>query len=180
MGANLFGNSFFHFGQPNLEQFPVTAIRVGKQHFDLQRSRLTDVQRAFGGTIYEEGGGTGSARWLCYEAPGSTSWFMSNSLGGGEFVMMVAVQAGAASGSCDRAPADFAEPDLGVPGLGASMEALKAKFGAAPIGSHGDVSYRVDRPAKDGLGTASDAQYLGYVVKGGRVVGVGVGETTAQ
>jgi hypothetical protein len=42
------------------------------------------------------------------------------------------------------------------------------------------VSYRVDRPAKDGLGTANDAQYIGYVVRGGSVVGYGVGETTAQ
>src|SRR6185437_9429375 len=49
----------------------------------LQRTRLEEVQRAFGGTIYEEGRGTGIARWLCYESPQATTWLMSNSLGGG-------------------------------------------------------------------------------------------------
>jgi hypothetical protein len=176
MGANLFGNSFFHFGEPNLEAFPVSSIRAGKLRIELQRTRLADVQRAFGGTIYEEKG----AHWLCYATPQAATWFMSNSLGGGEFIMMVAAQAGPAAGSCDPAPAGFAIPDFGVPGLGASAAELKTRFGAAPLGSHSDVSYRVDRPSKDGLGTANDAQYLGYVVKGGRVVGLGVGETTTQ
>ena len=76
--------------------------------------------------------------------------------------------------------ADLGIPDYGIPGLGASLDQLKAHFGSATVGSHSDVSYRVDRPARDGLGTADDAQYVGYIVRGGRVVGVGAGETTAQ
>jgi hypothetical protein len=178
MGANLFGNSFFHFGQVNLKGFPVSAISAGRVHIELQHTKLADVQRAYGGRIYEEGQGMGIARWLCYEAPDTTTWFMSNALGGGDFIMMVATQAGPASGNCDQAPAGFTPPNMGIPSLGASTAELRAKFGSANTGSHSDVSYRSDRPARDGLGTASDAQYIGYVVHGGQVVGVGVGETT--
>jgi len=178
MGANLFGNSFFHFGNVNLKGFPVGDIRAGKVRVDLQHTRLTDVQRAYGGTIFEEGEGMGAARWLCYRGADATTWFMSNILGGNEFIMMVAVQAGAATGSCDAAPAGFTVPELGIPGIGAPIGQLKSTFGSASIGGHSDVSYRADRPAKDGLGTANDAQYIGYVVRGGTVVGVGVGETT--
>ncbi|HVX82189.1 MAG TPA: hypothetical protein VHB23_12490 [Devosiaceae bacterium] len=178
MGANLFGNSFFHFGQPNLERFMVSSIQVGRLRVQLQRTRLEDIQRVYGGTIYQEGAGNGAARWLCYQGPQASTWFMSNMLGGGEFVMMVATQAGAAGGSCDAA--NVPPPQMGIPGLGATTAQLKATFGSAVVGSHSDVSYRVDRPAKDGLGTANDAQYIGYVVRGGSVVGYGVGETTAQ
>jgi len=178
MGADLFGNSFFHFGQANLKSFPVSSIRAGKLAIDLQHTRLAEVQRAFGGTIFEQGEGMATARWLCYASPQATTWFMSNILGGGDFVMMVAVQAGAPSGNCNVAPAGFPIPQMGIPGLGATTAQLKSTFGSATIGSHSDVSYRADRPARDGLGTANDAQYLGYIVRGGRVVGVGVGATT--
>ncbi len=180
LGANLFGNSFFHFGQPNLKSFPVSGVRAGRVRIDLQHTRLADVQRAFGGTIYQEGSGMGIARWLCYQSPQASTWFMSNALGGGDFIMMVAAQSGAAGGSCDTAPAGFTAPDFGIPGIGASLGDLKTHFGSAQTGSHGEVSYRVDRPARDGLVTANDAQYVGYVVRGGTVVGVGVGETTTQ
>ena len=180
MGANLFGNSYFHFGQPNLKAFPVGAVTLGKVRIDLQHTRLEQVQKVYGGTIYQEGSGMGVARWLCYQSPSTTTWLMSNALGGGEFIMMAAVQAGAAGGSCDSAPAKFPELQAGIPGIGSTTAQLQAKFGSAPMGSHSDVSYRVDRPAKDGLGTASDAQYIGYMTRGGTVVGWGVGETTAQ
>ncbi|MDR3475165.1 MAG: hypothetical protein P4M09_26235 [Devosia sp.] len=180
MGANLFGNSFFHFGEPNMKGFQVSSIELGRMRVQLQRTKLSEIQHVYGGTIYEEGQGMGAAHWLCYAGPKVTTWFMSNMLGGGEFVMMAAVQAGAAAGSCDAAPANLPLPEMGIPGLGATTAELKEKFGSATLGSHSDVSYRADRPAKDGLGTANDAQYIGYVVRGGAVVGVGVGETTAQ
>ena len=187
LGANLFGNSFFHFGTPNLKSPAVSAIIVGRARIELQHSKLADIQRVFGGTIQQEGDGTGLARWLCYvtdagNGAGAKVWFMSNSLGGGEFIMMVATQAvpRQLAGGCDAAPDGFAIPQMGIPTLGATIADLKAHFGSASLGSHGDVSYRSDRPARDGLGTATDAQYLGYVVSHGVVTGVGVGETSAQ
>jgi hypothetical protein len=180
MGGALFGDSFFHFSKQNLKTFPVSTIRAGRLRVELQRTRLSEVQRAFGGTIYEQGSGMRAARWLCYEGPEASTWFMSNIEGGNEFVMMVATEAGGADGSCDRAPADLGVPDFGIPGLGASLDQLKAHFGSAVVGSHSAVSYRVDRPARDGLGTAYDAEYVGYIMRGGRVAAVGVGETTAQ
>jgi hypothetical protein len=180
MGADLFGDSFFHFNVQNLKTFPISSIRAGRFGIELQRTRLSELQRAFGGTIYQEGSGMGAASWLCYEGPQATTWFMSNVEGGDDFVMMVATAEGGADGSCDRAPAGFTPPEMGIPSLGASLAELKAHFGSATVGSHSDVSYRVDRPARDGLGTADDVQYVGYIVRGGAVVAVGAGETTAQ
>ena len=188
LGANLFGNSFFHFGTANLKSPPVSAIIVGRARIELQHSKLADIQRVFGGTIQQEGGGTSLARWLCYvtdagDGAAAKVWFMSNSLGGGDFIMMVAAQAVSsrqAGNDCDAAPAGFAIPQMGIPTLGATTADLKAHFGSASMGSHSDISYRSDRPARDGLGTATDAQYLGYVVSHGVVTGVGVGETSAQ
>ena len=185
MGANLFGNSFFHFGDVNLKGFPVTAVRAGRVRIDLQHTKLSEVQRAYGGTIQEAGQGMGIARWLCYQTDGAKGqpakvWFMSNSLGGGEFIMMVAAEAASpmSTSDCNAAPAGFEVPEMGIPGIGSSVADLRAKFGSASIGSHSDVSYRADRPARDMLGTATDAEYIGYVVRGGVVVGFGVGETT--
>jgi hypothetical protein len=178
LGASLFGNSYFNFSQPNLKAFAVSTIRFGKVRIDLQHTKLTDVQRAYGGTIYQQGQGNGIARWLCYQSPQAATWLMTNSLGGGEFVMMVATAAGQAQGSCDAIDAPL--PDFGIPGLGASTGELQQHFGSVPQSGRGSIGYRADRPARDGLGTANDAQYIGYVTSGGRVAGVGVGATTAQ
>jgi hypothetical protein len=180
MGAALFGDSFFHFNKQNLKAFPVSTIRAGHLRIELQHTRLGEVQRAFGGTIYEQGSGMRAAHWLCYQGPEASTWFMSNVEGGNEFVMMVATEAGSADGNCDRAPAALGVPDYGIPGLGASLDQLEAHFGSATVGSHSAISYRVDRPARDGLGTAYDAEYVGYIMRGGKVAAVGVGETTAQ
>ncbi len=72
---------------------------------------------------------------------------------------------------CGPAADGFAIPDFGIPGLGASAAELKATFGAA---SGSKITYRNDRPG----GYADIAQYIGYVMKGGKVAGIGVGETS--
>ena len=64
MGEAIFGNSF-NFAKANLEKAPVKAIGVGKLNVQLQRTKLKDVQKAFGGTIQNEGDGAGRADWLC-------------------------------------------------------------------------------------------------------------------
>lgn len=170
MGAAIFGNSF-NFDKANLDKAPVGAIQVGKQKVTLQSTKLKDIQKAFGGTLQQAGDGSARADWLCYGAEGGTVWFLSNALGGFEFVMMVAAEAGKPSAACDPAPANFAFPDFGIPGIGASTADLKAAFGKA---SGGKISYRSDRPG----GYADIAQYIGYVIKGGKVAGIGVGETS--
>jgi len=171
MGAAIFGNGF-NFNKANLAAPPVKTIQVGKLGVTLQRTTLKDVQKAFGGTLQTSGEGSGRADWLCYAGEGSTVWFISNGLGGFQFVMMVAAEAGKPAKGCDPAPAGFAVPDFGIPGLGASTADLKATFGAAASGSK--VSYRSDRPG----GYSDVAQYIGYVLKGGKVAGIGVGETS--
>jgi len=170
MGAAIFGNSF-NFRQANLEKAPVGAIQVGKQKVTLQSTKLKDIQKAFGGTLQQAGEGSGRADWICYGTEGGTVWFISNALGGFEFVMMVAAEAGKPSKGCDPAPAGFAFPEFGIPGIGASVADLKAQLGGA---SGSKVSYRSDRAG----GYANIAQYIGYVLKGGKVAGIGVGETS--
>ena len=95
---------------------------------------------------------------------------------------MVAVQAGAGrAAAATQAPTEFTVPQLGIPGHRRRRSRdLRAHFGSAKVGGHSDVSYRADRPAKDGLGTANDAQYIGYIVRGGTVVGVGVGRNHGE
>ena len=184
MGANIFSDSFFHFSQANLKTPPVTSMTVGRMRVLLQQTRLSDLRKAFGGTVNQQG----AAYWLCYTINGPSGqaakvWFLSKSLGGGDFVMMVAAEASSPSGAsadCSPAPAGFSVPVMGIPGLGATTADLKAHFGVATVGSHSEISYRSDMPAKDGLGTAKNAQYIGYVVRGGVVIGVGVGETSTQ
>lgn len=173
MGKAIFGNSF-NFKKANLEKTPVQAIAVGKLNVTLQRTKLKDVQKAFGGTIQREGDGSSRADWLCYGADGANVWFISNALGGFEFVMMVAAEAanGAAKG-CDAAPAGFAAPVFGIPSLGASSADLKAAFGSA---SGSKIAYRADRPG----GYSDVAQYIGYIMKSGKVAGIGIGESSVQ
>ncbi len=170
MGAAIFGNSF-NFKKANLPETPVKAISVGKLDVVLQRTKLKDVQKALGGTIQTDGAGGGRADWLCYTAEGANVWFISNALGGYEFVMMVAAEAGKSAAGCDAPAAGFALPDFGIPGLGATTADLKAKFGAA---SGNKIAYRSDRAG----GYADIAQYIGYVMKGGKVAGIGIGETS--
>jgi len=144
MGAMIHGNGF-NFGKANLEQPAVRQIKAGPLGITLQRTKLADVQKAFGGTIQTDGDGGSRADWLCYAADGANVWFISNALGGFEFVMMVAAEASSkAAAGCDAAPAGFAVPDLGIPGLGAKSADLKARFGAA---SGNKPAYRADRPA---------------------------------
>jgi hypothetical protein len=168
MGANIHGN-YFSFKKANLEKTPVSRIKVGSLSVVLAETKLKDIARSYGGTIRAGGGAT----WLCYHTDDANSWFISNSLGGQEFVMMVAMQtaSGGAPSDCDDASAKFRVPDLGVPGLGAKAADLKAKFG---FGSGSKVAYRADRAG----GYSDIAQYLGYVLKGGAVTGVAVGESS--
>lgn len=167
MGANIYGN-YFNFTKANLEKAPISVIEVGSLQVRLQKTRLVDVQKKFGGTIMT----AGESRWLCYHTDDANTWFLSNPLGGYEFVMMVASEASKRKpADCEAAPEDFAIPDYGIPGLGASTSDLKAAFGAA-AGSK--IAYRADRPG----GYADIAQYIGYVLSGSKVTGIGVGETS--
>jgi len=172
MGQAIYGNGF-NFTKANLDKPAVKQITVGKLAVTLQRTRLKDVQKAFGGTLQTSGDGASRADWLCYAADGANVWFISNALGGYEFVMMVAAETGPAAKGCDVAPADLTAPNFGIPGLGAPTADLKTTFGAA---SGNKLAYRNDRPG----GYTNVAQYIGYVIKGGKVAGIGVGETSVQ
>lgn len=178
MGAAIYGNGF-SFKKANLDKVPVNAIEVGGLKVVLQRTKLKDIQKVLGGTIQTQGEGATRADWLCYAGEGQNAWFIANSLGGYEFVMMVAAEAsGKAAGGCD-ATDKLGTIKFGIPGLGAPSADLKTAFGAAPAKS-GKVSYRADEPGADALGTAMNAQYIGYTLSGGKVTGIGIGETSVQ
>jgi hypothetical protein len=172
MGAAIFGNGF-NFSKANIEKAPVKQISVGKLGITLQRTRLKDIQKVYGGTLQTQGQGGARADWLCYATDSANVWFISNALGGYEFVMMVAAEAGKPAKGCDAAPAGFALPNFGIPGLGAATDELKTSFGAA---SGNKLAYRNDRPG----GYTNVAQYIGYVIKSGKVAAVGVGETSVK
>ncbi len=89
-----------------------------------------DIRKAFGGTILSGGGAT----WLCYATDDAVTWFISNALGGQEFVMMVAVQAssGGVPSDCEAAGSKFSTPVFDVPSLGATTAELKEHFGITP------------------------------------------------
>jgi hypothetical protein len=166
MGRNLHG-SYFNFAKANLPSVPISSISVGGLKVKLQSTRLKDVVKKFGGSLQQADGAT----WVCYHDGAANTWFISNALGGQDFVMMVAVEANKKAGSdCGPAPAGFTLPQLGIPGLGATAADLKASFGAA---SGSTVAYRHDRPG----GYSDTAQYVGYVLKSGKVTGYGAGET---
>jgi hypothetical protein len=185
IGAQLFGN-YFHFGnKPNLPKPKVRSISAGGLKMELQHTKLSAIKKAFGGTIMTQGGAGSLANWLCYhtdgsgKAPAANTWFISNTLGGGEFVMIVAVQAADPAkipADCVAAPKKFTLPVMGIPGLGASTDDLKKAFGTASGG--GQIAYRADEPGADALGTALNAQYIGYLMSGGKVTGYGAGETS--
>ena len=167
MGAAIYGNSF-GFRKANLEKAPVNRIVAGKLAVGLQTTKMRDVQKAFGGTVQS----TGEATWLCYHKDDTNTWFISNAFGGQEFVMMVAVEVNSKTpGDCEAANDKFKPPVFDVPGIGAKLSELKAHFGAA---SGSKIAYRADRPG----GYSDIAQYLGYMLKGGTVTGIGVGETS--
>ncbi|MEQ1768861.1 MAG: hypothetical protein ABL879_03405 [Devosia sp.] len=169
MGANIHGN-YFSFPKPNMDKHMVTSISVGKTKVNLSETRLADLRKAFGGTIRSGGGAT----WLCYTTGDASTWFISNALGGQEFVMMVALQpaGGSVPSDCEAAGPKFSTPKFNVPSLGAKTADLKAEFGVVPGTSK--VTYRADVPG----GYSDIAQYLGYAMKGGVVVGIGMGETS--
>lgn len=167
MGKSIYGNNF-NFKKANLEKAPVSKITAGKLSVGLQTTKLKDVQKAFGGTIQSDG----EATWLCYHAADTNTWFISNAFGGQEFVMMVAVEANTKMpADCEEPNAKFAPPAFDVPTIGAKLADLKTQFGFANGSS---PAYRSDRPG----GYSDIAQYLGYVMKGGTVAGIGVGETS--
>jgi hypothetical protein len=167
MGLAIYGNTF-NFKKANLDKAPVGKITVGKVTVGLQTTKMRDLQKSFGGTLQSNG----EATWLCYHAADTNTWFISNAFGGQEFVMMVAVEASTKTpGDCEEPNEKFSPPVFDVPGVGAKLSELKERFGAA---SGSKVSYRADRPG----GYSDIAQYLGYMLKGGTVSGIGVGETS--
>jgi len=167
MGANIFG-SYFNFEKANLTERPVSKIKVGKLSIELAKTQLSVLQKAFGGTIQQ----SESANWICYHSGDTNSWFISNALGGQEFVMMVAVETSTKAPAGCETSESFTLPEFGIPSLGAKSAEIKERFGM--LAGSSKLAYRADRPG----GYSDIAQYLGYVLKGGTVVGMGVGETS--
>lgn len=184
MGADLFGNYFSFGNRPNIDKPMVKTVTVGPMRMTLQHTRLTDIRKVFGGTIMSQGDDKTLARWLCYQTdgkkgPATDTWFISNILGGGEFVMIVAVQLAPMGGmpdDCTAAPAKFSPPNMGIPGIGASSSEIRAAFGTINSGSK--ITYRADEPGADALGTSLNAQYIAYIMSGSSAVAYGAGETS--
>lgn len=113
-----------------LPLLPVSAITAGKLTVTLEKTRLDDVQATFGGTVRNDGEGGNGITWLCYATVDATLWFSAFTDDGS--VTQVTVDADtshAAASGCGPAPAGLTTIDYGIPGIGAPLADLTARFG---------------------------------------------------
>lgn len=120
--------------------------------FLLDATSLADVQAAFGGTpgngeIFE---GT-PVDWLCYDTGTSRTTFAAvrsqsegnETIAPGPVLGVVIEEANASTNFSCSANDDAAKPNPGngIPGLGATVADLAARFGSAPVDAGGHLAY---------------------------------------
>jgi hypothetical protein len=104
-------------GQPR--KAPVKTITVGKSQGEAAAHQARRCAEGASAAPCRPRRGRGRADWLCYRRAATNVWFMSNALGGYEFVMMVAAEAGASRRpTAMRHPDKFAAPISASPASG--------------------------------------------------------------
>ena len=158
---------------------PVSTIAAGKLTVTLEKTRLEEVQAAFGGMVQDDGEAGNGITWLCYAAADATLWF-SAFTGDGTVSQVTsdADTAHAASSGCSRAPAGLTTIDYGILGLGAPLAGITTRFGTVEddVGLY-SYSSKVTSPE------SPDFQIFQYVVvtaPAGRISGITVGQTTSN
>ena len=156
-----------------------------------ERTRLADIQALYGGQLHAQGDAGDAATWLCYTRHARTKadtpktvWFASTeatTAAGTSLDLLVVENVDAAKVSgCSSAPKAFAFPTFGVPGIGATLTELKAKFGTLARDRQGNVYYNSTRALGDGSGN-SVYQTLGYVMnRKGVALGIAISQQTTH
>lgn len=165
-------------------------VKAGPLEIKLEETTLADVEKAFGGTMRDEGDAGESSYWLCYAGPdagGSPSifWFVSGEMGGSDHgILSVAVQPnpqGKVPEGCAGAPASLTGIELDTPGVGAPLSDVAAKFGAAKPDRHGHLGFAASYPPPSpDLKDATVTQTLTYTAGNGKITGVAVTQVTSN
>jgi hypothetical protein len=189
--ADLFFSGTVGESAPELTLDFVPGTVLGAMSLVFEKTRLDDLQKAFGGTLHAQGDAGNGVTWLCFTQHAATKadtpktvWFTSTNemADTGYTLSMVVVQnvdAAKVSG-CATAPAALSFPSFGVPALGVSLNDLKQKFGSARRDRQGNVYFNSTRPTNDGSGM-SIYQSAGYFVnKKGVVTGFALSQVTTD
>jgi hypothetical protein len=128
------------------------SVKAGAMEIVFESTNLTDIQKAFGGTLHDQGEAGGHIIWICYGRGEQTMWFYSDSEMAHGTVSLVAIESRSplAEWGCAVAPANLTALDFGVPGTGAPLNDITARYGTSPPDSNGRFSYSGDTPLGDG------------------------------
>ncbi len=134
----------YRWREPRIvDDYLFTSVNAGESILGFEGGMLADVRTALGGTIVENF----EHRWLCYDADKlrvrfSGAWRDHNEPSALELVTVEPI--GDREDGCTAKPelANIATNDDGVPGLGASVNDILARFGSANILDGGRLGYR--------------------------------------
>jgi len=146
------------------------ALTFGDKVFTLEQSKLADVTAAYGGTFVALPDDPNPQHgWMCFDGAGTRTWFFSAEVEktGAPVVNLVVTEtlpAKPLDSGCTSGIA-IGLTDAGVPGLGATLADLEARFGTAKPDATGHLSYFLD-------GGDPAVQNLFYLVNDGHVTAV--------
>ena len=178
-----------HAIHPALTAAPVQTITAGSLNIQLEVTRLSAVKKQFGGVVRGSGDAANAATWLCYAGKDSEGtavvfWFISNDEMSGNLheITQVAVQSNPTEiipSGCGAAPAELTRIDFGVPSIGATLDAVAERFGAAKPDARGYIGYAsevaVQQPKEFTM-----LQSVQYRIRGGKVTTVSVSQVTTN
>lgn len=189
--ADLVFDGFVGENAPELSADFAAGLTLGTLPLQLEKTRLSDIEAAFGGQQHSQGDPANGATWLCYTQHARTKldtpktvWFIADdkTAAPGQTLTLIVVEdvdAGKVSG-CLTAPKTFTWPAFGVPTIGATLPDIEAKLGPSPKDRQGNVYYTSTRPLSDGSGK-SVYQTLGYVLnRKGAVLGLSLSQVTTD
>jgi hypothetical protein len=130
----------------------VASIKAGAMEIIFESTKLTDIQKTFGGALHDQGEAGGHIIWICYGRGDETMWFYSDSEMAHGTVSLIALEnrSPQAEWGCAAAPGNLTALDFGLPGPGAPLSDITARYGTSPSDSNGRLSYSGDTPLGDG------------------------------
>ena len=157
----------------------ISTIAAGDLTVTLEKTRLEELQSAFGGTVHHDEDAGNGVTWLCYVTEDATLWF--SAYGDKTTVSQVASEADtshAATSGCSRAPIGLATLDYGIAGLGAPLMDLTVKFGteADDVGLYSYSSTATSPKSRD----FQTSQYVIVAAPTGTITGIAVGQATSK
>jgi hypothetical protein len=136
---------------------------------------LADVRAMLGGEVRTDA--AGSMSWLCYDAAGILTWFISVPNESGDDMITAVVQEatvarGVTSGGCTAGGILDLAPGNNIPVLGATEADLAARFGLLQASPEGWVAYRRRVVLGDDGYSWIEVKTVAYLLRGGEVSGV--------